>query len=290
MEMETGKKMRQKIVSLMDLTALDREKDTVSSVGELVLQGSGSNALQTAVPAVCVFPEFIQAAKAKICNDLGQPDAMRVATVVNFPSGDSSVTDVASEVRHALELGADEIDLVICYKEYLNTGGSPKSCDLVRVAKGLLEQYCAETGRSTLLKVILETGELCNPDLIAKASLDAFSNGADFIKTSTGKTKVGATLEAVQTMLQVILDLRSRDGDKVVQRGLKVSGGVRTYDDAMSYIKLVEQMLPSGEFLHPRTFRFGVSGLLANLLKDESAGNSGSIATGAASEAPGSTY
>ncbi|OLQ00064.1 Deoxyribose-phosphate aldolase [Symbiodinium microadriaticum] len=236
--------------------------------------GSGSNALQTAVPAVCVFPEFIQAAKVKICNDLGQPDAMRVATVVNFPSGDSSVTDVAPLLQW----------------EYLNTGGSPKSCDLVRVAKGLLEQYCAETGRSTLLKVILETGELCNPDLIAKASLDAFSNGADFIKTSTGKTKVGATLEAVQTMLRVILDLRSRDGDKVVQRGLKVSGGVRTYDDAMSYIKLVEQMLPSGEFLHPRTFRFGVSGLLANLLKDESAGNSGSIATGAASEAPGSTY
>ena len=91
-------------------------------------------------------------------------------------------------------------------------------------------------------------------------------------------------------MLRVILDLRSRDGDKVVQRGLKVSGGVRTFDDAMSYIKLAEQMLPS-EFLHPRTFRFGVSGLLANLLKDEVAGSSGSVDTaGGVCEALGGAY
>ena len=121
-------------------------------------------------------------------------------------------------------------------------------------------------------KVILETGELRSPELIAKAAMDAFQNGADFIKTSTGKTETGATLDAARVMLQVICDLQSRDAGTPVQRGLKVSGGVRTYDDAISYMNLVEEMLPQGsEFLRPCTFRFGVSGLLTSLLKDEAA-------------------
>ena len=122
------------------------------------------------------------------------------------------------------------------------------------------------------VQVILETGELRVPDLIARAALDAFHNGADFIKTSTGKTATGATLEAARIMLQVIRDLCSGDGDKLVQRGLKVSGGVRTHEEAMAYIHLVQEILPADlDFLQPLTFRFGVSGLLTNLLKDEAA-------------------
>ena len=104
------------------------------------------------------------------------------------------------------------------------------------------------------LKVSLETGELSDQGIIRRASELAIKAGADFIKTSTGKTKVSATPEAVTTMLQVI-----RDSGRPV--GLKPSGGIRTIADAQQYLDLADAMM-GPQWATPRTFRFGASGLL----------------------------
>lgn len=112
-------------------------------------------------------------------------------------------------------------------------------------------------------------------DLIQKSAEDALQHGADFLKTSTGKTPAGASLEAARVMLQVIKAAGEAGSTKVC--GLKISGGVRTFEDALGYIRLVEEVLPdSADFLRPETFRFGVSGLLANLLREDAKVESGS--------------
>ncbi|CAJ1400194.1 unnamed protein product [Effrenium voratum] len=253
-------RMKQKMISLIDLTTLDKEKDTEEKVAQLVENGSAKNALGTEVAAVCVYPEFVQAAKRKIAKLEKDAKGMRVATVVNFPSGDAQTSEAVAETRAALQVGADEIDLVICFKDYLSNAESPKSCEMVRQVKAAIEQ---NKKGNCLLKVILETGELKCEHLIKKASLDALDNGADFIKTSTGKTPTGATLAAAQTMLEAI---KARNH----QSGLKISGGVRTHEDALGYLQLVETVLgpKAKEFLRPESFRFGVSGLLTNLLQE----------------------
>ena len=111
-------------------------------------------------------------------------------------------------------------------------------------------------------------GELKSSDLIRKAAEDALQHGADFLKTSTGKTPGGASLEAARVLLQVIKAAGEAGSTRAC--GLKISGGVRTFEDALGYIRLVEDVLPdSADFLKPETFRFGVSGLLANLLRED---------------------
>eukprot|EP00435_Cladocopium_sp_Y103_P016915 s581_g4.t1 len=257
------REMKRKMVSLMDLTTLDKEGDTEDKVKQLVEKGSVANALQTEVAAVCVYPEFVAAAKEQIAA-LGSQ--MRVATVVNFPSGDGEVEQIKLDTKAALDAGADEIDLVICYKDYLQSAKSTRSCQLVHGVKGVIQQH----GRGCL-KVILETGELKSLDLIQKVADDALQHGADFLKTSTGKTSAGASLEAARAMLQVIKAAReSGEAGSTRACGLKISGGVRTFEDALGYIRLVEEVLPdSADFLRPETFRFGVSGLLANLLRED---------------------
>lgn len=132
------------------------------------------------------------------------------------------------------------------------------------------------------------SGELRSPELIRKAAQDAVDHGADFLKTSTGKTPAGANLEAARVMLQVIKEAgqasqEAEGGTKKRKKstaacGLKISGGVRTFEDALSYIRLVEEVLSDEaiDFLCPETFRFGVSGLLANLLREDAKVESGS--------------
>ena len=231
------------------------------------------------VAAVCVYPEFVSCAKSKIASCL-PGSKMRVATVVNFPSGDGDLKEIEQDTKAALDFGADEIDLVICYKEYLESsktgqGQSPKSCKLVQSIKDLIQQH-ARGGSPCCLKVILETGELKTLDLIRKASQDALEHGADFLKTSTGKTAAGASLEAARVMLEVIKEhslkgVKDTDGPRC---GLKISGGVRTFEDALGYMQLVKEVLAedASEFLSPKTFRFGVSGLLSNLLREDAKG------------------
>jgi deoxyribose-phosphate aldolase len=234
------------IVSLMDLTQLG---DTDTDADIIKLCKKARNSLGE-VAAICVYKQFIQTVKSSLGKDF------KVATVINFPCGDAAIEDVLQETKDALSLGADEIDLVIDYKEYISQGQSPRSCDLVAQVKKLC------VGKP--LKVIIESGELKQKVLIEKATIDAIANGTDFVKTSTGK-QAGATLEAAG----IILNIMKSRGNKV---GFKISGGIRNYSQAVEYVQLADSIL-SSNFIDPKTFRFGVSGLLDNLLNKEAGNN-----------------
>ena len=197
------------------------------------------------VAAICVYKQFVPLVKKQLGKDF------EVATVINFPAGKSSLKDVLAETQDALNLGADEIDLVIDYNDYLTNGSSKYSCDLVSQVKKL----CV----NKTLKVIIESGELKDDALIKKVATDAIVNGADFVKTSTGKTPIGATLSAAEVILNTI-----KNSYKKV--GFKASGGIRDYAQAVEYIELAEKIFQGSDFTNFKSFRFGVSGLLDNLL------------------------
>ena len=225
----------------MDLTQLG-DNDTDADIIKLCEKARNSLG---EVAAICVYKEFISTIKAKFGADF------KVATVVNFPNGDATTEDVLAQTKEALSLGADEIDLVIDYKDYIANGSSKHSCDLVLQVKKLCD--------NKNLKVIIESGELKDAALIKKAAIDAIENNADFVKTSTGKTSIGATLKDAEVILNTIKD----SGKKV---GFKASGGIRDYAQASGYIKLADEIFQDCNFTDPKSFRFGVSGLLDNLL------------------------
>jgi len=231
------------VLGLMDLTTLS-DDDTIEKVIVLCKQAHGE-AGDTA--AVCIYPRFIPYAR-KALQQLGAA-SIRIATVTNFPAGGSDIDIALAETRAAVAYGADEVDVVFPYRA-LMAGDEQAGFGLVRACK-------AACGQRVLLKVIIESGELKQPALIRRASELAIDAGADFIKTSTGKVPVNATLEAARIMLQVIADKGGRCG-------FKAAGGVRDVAQAAAYLELAGAIL-GGDWISPRHFRFGASGLLDNL-------------------------
>lgn len=232
-----------KVVSLIDLTSLNKS-DTHTSMDQL--SQKAVNRINK-VAAVCVYPEFISYIKPKIHTDIS------IATVVNFPDGNASLDAVAVDIKNAIKLGADEIDLVIPYAEYLENGTSANAINMVKAAKEL----CHER----VLKVIIESGELPT-ELIQIMSCDMIKAHVDFIKTSTGKTPIGATLTAAEIILQ---EIALAQGCTV---GFKASGGIRDYAEALKYIQLARSIC-GDRYIDKKYFRFGVSGLLDDLLNIE---------------------
>ncbi|QQM31242.1 deoxyribose-phosphate aldolase [Martelella lutilitoris] len=228
-------------LSLLDLTNLSddcTEKDIEALIARAYTP-YGTPA------AICIWPRFVSLARQM----LGTDHMIKIATVVNFPSGDMSISAVEEETEQAIRDGADEIDLVIPYNK-LKAGNEWAASEMVRAIRFL----CREP---VLLKVILETGELADAALIRKAATIAIAEGADFIKTSTGKVKVNATLEAADIMLGVIREA----GRKV---GFKPAGGISSVRDAQLYLSLAETVMGEG-WVMPTTFRFGASGLLDDI-------------------------
>ena len=198
------------------------------------------------VAAICIWPRFVAAAAAT----LGYGSPIRIATVVNFPSGEEPLADVLAQTERAIADGADEIDLVMPYKTLM--AGDEAACEtVVKAVRGV----CPDPVK---LKVIIESGELKDKALIRRASEIAIAAGADFIKTSTGKVAVNATLEAADTMLHAIRD----SGRKV---GFKAAGGISTVNDAVFYLDLADT-IRGPDWAIPSTFRFGASSLLDNIL------------------------
>jgi deoxyribose-phosphate aldolase len=178
-------------------------------------------------------------------------DALRgsgvaVATVVNFPAGGEDLDATVAETRLALADGADEIDLVLPYHAFLE--------GRIDVAAAMVDAVRDATAYPAHLKVILETGSYPDQDSVAAAAALAIDHGADFVKTSTGKTAKSASPEAVETMLRVI-----RASGRSV--GIKPSGGIRSLDDAAQYLELADRIM-GPEWAAADTFRFGASGLL----------------------------
>jgi deoxyribose-phosphate aldolase len=229
---------------LIDLTDLS-DDHSPDGIDELCRR-----AREYGTAAVCVWPEYVAR-----CAELLAGSEVRIATVVNFPSGDEAVDDVVALAGAALAEGADDIDLVLPYRPYLG-GDSDRAGEMVAAIAMLIES-------PKLLKVILESGAYPDADTVAGAARLAIANGADFVKTSTGKIPEGASLEAARAMLEEIRTA-AQTGSAV---GLKPSGGIRTSDEAFAYIDLADEVMGEG-WATPATFRFGASGLLDALLTD----------------------
>ena len=199
------------------------------------------------VAAVCVYPRFVSVARKTLAGS-----GIRVASVAGaFPHGQLPIELKVEEVQYALGEGADEIDRVLSRGALL--AGED---NLVRDEVAMMKEACQ--GRT--LKVILETGEL-SPTLMATASQLAIDGGADFIKTSTGKISVGATLEAAETMLKVINE-NVKKSKKTV--GFKAAGGISTPEEALAYAEMAKKIM-GDDYVRSQTFRIGASRLTDRL-------------------------
>lgn len=245
--------------SMMDLTTLKTD-DTVTSVRRLVEK---VNDFQKEYPdyplpaSICVYPDFVETVKA--CKTCGQVHITAVAGC--FPSSQSFIEVKLLECAMAVEKGADEIDIVLSLNSFLD-GDYESASDEIRQIRSCIDAKAAGQGRTVHLKVILETGLLMSPDLIAKASFLAMEAGADFIKTSTGKVSVNATPAAAYTMCECIAAYYRKTGRKV---GFKPAGGISSAMDAVSYYTIVSTVLGE-EWLDKSLFRFGVSRMANNII------------------------
>ena len=222
------------LVDLTDLSDTCRLVD-IDALCDRAVGPYGSTA------AVCIWPRFVAHAVERL-----RDREVRVATVVNFPAGGTDVGATVAETVLAVANGADEIDVVLPYVSFL-AGYAPVAVSMVQAVR-------VATPPPMKLKVILESGEYPDLDHVATAARIAIDNDADFVKTSTGKSSVSATMAAAVTILEQI----RRSGRPV---GIKPSGGIRTVDDAGRYLAIADEMMgPS--WATPATFRFGASGLL----------------------------
>ena len=233
-------RIARRALPLIDLTSLG-ESDTAATIETLAAKAVTPHGR---VAAVCIYARFVPLAKARL---LGS--GVKIAAVANFPEGGDDVDHAMAETADAIALGADEVDVVLPYRAYL-AGRRAEAVGIVAA--------CRQAAADHTLKVILETGALEDPALIAAASRDAIAAGADFIKTSTGKGPPGASLEAARAMLGAIKETGGRVG-------FKASGGIRTARQAAPYLALADEIL-GDRWATPARFRFGASGLLDDLL------------------------
>ncbi|HUY16523.1 MAG TPA: deoxyribose-phosphate aldolase [Acidimicrobiales bacterium] len=238
-------------ISMVDLTTLEGG-DTPGRVRSLctkAMHPDPSDASVPSVAAVCVYPDLVAHAR----HVLGTSPVKVASVATAFPSGRASLKVKLLDVREAVDAGADEIDMVIDRGAFLS-GRVGQVFDEVVAVK-------AACG-SAHLKVILETGELATYDNARKASWIAMLGGADFIKTSTGKVGVNATLTSALIMLEAVRDYAEMTGVVV---GVKVAGGIRSAKDALRYLVVINETAGS-QWLSPDRFRFGASSLLNDLL------------------------
>ena len=244
-------------VRCMDLTTLSGD-DTPGRVERLcakarspirpdLLEALGVDPRLT-VGAVCVYHRFVPTAVRALAGS-GIPVA---AVSTGFPAGLSPLEQRIAEIRASVEAGAEEIDVVIT-RSHVLTGDWPALYDEVRA-------FRAACGPAHL-KVILATGELATLRNVARASLVAMMAGADFIKTSTGKEGVNATLPVSLVMVRTIREYLERTGFKI---GFKPAGGISQAKDALAWLILMREEL-GREWMTPALFRFGASSLLSDV-------------------------
>ena len=245
-------------VSLMDLTTLSGD-DTRGTVRRLcakarmpvrgdLLSRLGASDLDLSVAAVCVYHAFVETAVEAL-----RGTAIPIAAVsAGFPAGLSPLAQRIAEVRASVAAGAREIDVVITRAHVLG-GDWPALHDEVRAFR----EACGPAH----VKTILGTGELGTLRNVARASLVCMMAGADFIKTSTGKESVNATLPVGLVMARAIREYADRTGYVV---GLKPAGGIRTAKQALAWMLMIREELGADALL-PARFRFGASSLLADI-------------------------
>jgi deoxyribose-phosphate aldolase len=239
-------------LSMIDLTTLEG-MDTPERVAALCRKARTPFLEHPDLPhvaAVCVYPTMVPHARKA----LGTTSGVKIASVATgFPSGLTPLPLKLEEVRRTVEMGADEIDMVIDRGAFL--GGDDR-----RVFEEIaaIKEAC---GPATL-KVILETGELGTLDNVAAASRLAMAAGGDFIKTSTGKIAPAATMEVGLVMLEAIRERYLETGEAIA---MKPAGGIRTAKEALHWLVLLAETLGS-DWMTPERFRFGASSLVNDLL------------------------
>ena len=247
-----------KAISCIDLTTLSGD-DTPGRVRRLCAKAKSPikrdlvdsldvEQLNLNVGAVCVYHDMITHAKAALAGS----EIPIAAVSTGFPAGLTPFKLKVLEIHESVAAGADEIDVVISRKHVLN-GDWKKLYDEVK-------EYKAACG-SSHLKTILATGELGTLRNVAKASWVCMMAGADFIKTSTGKESINATLPVTLVMLRAIRDFYELTGQRI---GYKPAGGISKAKDSINYLILVKEEL-GRNWLTPNLFRFGASSLLADI-------------------------
>jgi deoxyribose-phosphate aldolase len=238
-------------ISMIDLTTLEG-KDTQGKVRALCQKAMRPDPSDPTIPhvgAVCVYPTMVPFVRQAL-----KGSGVKTASVATgFPSGQTFSEIKVEETRQTVAAGADEIDMVIDRGAFLS-GDYQKVFDEVAEVK----EACGPAH----LKVILEVGELANYDQIRKASLIAMYAGADFIKTSTGKVGVNATLPNTLVMLEAIRDFHHATGVKI---GMKPAGGIANAKLALAYLVVLYETL-GPDWMNPDLFRLGASSLLNDIL------------------------
>ena len=240
------------LYSCIDLTSLNTEdsKESIWRFTETVNDFEGSRPDVPNVAAICVYPNFVSTVKEALT-----AENVKIAAVAGgFPSSQTFAEVKIAEVSLALADGADEIDIVLNAGLFFEENWEDLCQEIEEI-----KEVCWDAH----LKVILETGLLKTASNIQKATVLSMYSGADFIKTSTGKVYPGASPEAVYVICQTIKEYSRIHRRKI---GIKVSGGVRTADDAVNYYTLVKEIL-GDEWLTPQLFRIGASGLAKKLLE-----------------------
>jgi deoxyribose-phosphate aldolase len=247
-----------KAITLMDLTTLSGD-DTAGNVKRLcakarrplredIVAALGAESLGITVGAVCVYHQWVATA-VEALDGSGVPVA---AVSTGFPAGLSPFEQRLEEIGRSVADGAQEIDIVIT-RAHVLTGAWQALYDEVKAFRGA----CGDAH----LKAILATGELATLTNVARASWVAMQAGADFIKTSTGKEGVNATLPVSLAMVRQIREYEAATGFKV---GYKPAGGIRSAKQALDYLLLMKEEL-GDRWLHPDLFRFGASTLLTDI-------------------------
>jgi deoxyribose-phosphate aldolase len=240
-------------LNMIDLTTLEG-KDTEGKVTQMCYKAMHPHLALPDLPstaAVCVYPTMVKAAK-----DALKGSKVKVASVSTaFPSGNSTMQIKLLDTKFALDNGADEIDMVISRGEFLK-GNYNFVFDEIATIKELTHKYNAR------LKVIFETGEISTLDNVRRASDIAIYAGADFIKTSTGKIGVAATMPVTLVMLDAIKDYYFKKG---IQVGMKPAGGISTAKGALQYLVMLHETLGNA-WLDNKWFRFGASSLANDLI------------------------
>ncbi len=228
-------------LACLDLTSLN-DADTEADVARLCERAQGPHG---AVAAVCVWPRFAAFARAQL------PAHIAVAAVANFPDGGTDVGRAARDTSAIVQAGAQEVDVVLPFAA-LMAGQATAASQLLLAVRRACD--------GLTLKVILETGVLADATLIGTACRIALEGGADFLKTSTGKTTVSATPQAARVMLQAIAASPQTAG----RVGFKASGGIRTVADAVVYFDLCADIL-GPQAVVPARLRIGASSLLNDI-------------------------
>lgn len=245
--------------SMMDLTTL-KPNDTEASVKKLVSKVNDFEKDYPSYPipaSVCVYSNFAKT----IVETRNNPELHATVVSACFPTSQSFLEVKLKECEMAVQAGADEVDIVLALNAFL-AGEYDRAAEEIRRVREVIDAEASKLGRKVILKVILETGLLVNPDAIAAASFLAMEAGADFIKTSTGKVDVNATPMAAYVMCECIKVYHEKTGKKI---GFKPAGGMTAAMDTVSYYSIVANVLGK-EWLNKDLLRFGVSRVANSIL------------------------